>query len=129
MEIYNDSIHSTTGFTPRSALLGTDVPLDVSYRQVILENIRKSQEKSEKRLNEPRKQVNYPVGCKVLVFNASGANRGKLDPLYIGPVKVLRKQSDQMYEVDLHGRPSLQNVRNLRPFQEEAAPLPMPLGH
>lgn len=109
ISIYNSSIHSTTKNTPETGLFNSNKTI----QEKIIKNNRKDQIRNANGKNKHRKASRYKRGDMVLVFNATGPNRKKLDPLYIGPGIVQGKTSNTIYKISLNDKISQQNIRNL----------------
>lgn len=107
---YNKTIHSTTGFQPGYLLHGEKVEVvpeelrvdaDLAQdRLKALDNSQKSFKKNKTRVDKQRKDCEFQVGERVFVNNGSKLNRRKLDPVRVGPVRIVKKASNSMYELE-----------------------------
>jgi len=109
---YNNTIHSSTGFTPNYLLTGGNesfLPEEISDDDLtnLADNREKAFKKSREIHNQNKeyydknvKQIDYKVGDLVYVRSANKLNRDKLDPIRDGPFKIKKKISDVMFLLD-----------------------------
>ena len=107
---YNDTIHTSTGFTPNYLMNGIHpelVPkiLDGKHdflkdREKAFEDLKKSHERNKLRYNKGRIDVEFEAGDEVYVSSGNKLNREKLDELRIGPFRVREKLSKTVYKLE-----------------------------
>lgn len=115
IDIYNETIHSTTKFKPNE--IATQSISD-ELLEMVNENNRKSRQYIEGKANINRKQTDYSPGDHVLIVNEVNPNRKKLDELYRGPAVVVEKLSQSRYLIMNDGQQSIHSVRNLKPVNQ-----------
>jgi hypothetical protein len=80
--------------------------------------LRATKTRSDTQLKEPL--VSFEVGDQVWYFDPNAeAALGKMGIQWIGPVSVVRKLSDVVYELDIdtkYGKSNRLNVKNIRPY-------------
>ena len=116
MREYNATRHSVTGFAPSYLMTGerseivpeellvrTDLAAD---REVAFENSRKDHKRNKTRVDRRRRPKTFEPGELVYVHNGNRINRGKLEEVRVGPVRVGKRISSSMYLVDCGGRKS-----------------------
>lgn len=109
VEIYNETIHSSTNLTPNQL----NNP-DQNNIEMALQNDKASKEKNKKRINKMRKPIKYNVGDRVLILNENALNRDKLAPIYKGPGTIVGNESDSRYRVEYQGKTTTHSARNLK---------------
>lgn len=119
---YNNSMHSSTKFSPRFLLTGVS-----SYENSLknkpnieeaLENSEKSHELNKKIYDQKHQKANFNVGDFVLIDNHT---LGKLEPRRIGPYQIIEKISENFYRINV--KKSLKvndivNAQQLTPYSE-----------
>lgn len=107
---YNSTDHSVTTFSPEYLLFGKirsivptpfepqrDLALD---RQIAFENTIKNHNYNKRLYDKNRKRHDFKEGEYVYVEHTSKINRNKLDEIRIGPLKILKKISNSIFELD-----------------------------
>lgn len=109
---YNNTIHSTTGFTPNYLLTGVNksfLPDEINDNN--LTNLANNREVAFKKSKEIHiqnkeyydrnvKQIDYEVGDLVYVQNSNKLNRNKMDPIRVGPFIIKEKISNVMFRLE-----------------------------
>nr|GFC52419.1 putative reverse transcriptase domain, ribonuclease H-like domain, aspartic peptidase domain protein [Tanacetum cinerariifolium] len=124
---YNNSYHATIKATPFEALYGRKCRLPVCWTEVveaqilgpeliqettekivqIKERMQATRDRQKSYADLKRKPMEFQVGDKVMlkVLPWKGVvrfgKRGKLNPMYVGPFKVLERIGDVTYKLDL----------------------------
>jgi len=113
---YNDTIHSSTGFTPNYLLNGVDntlLPKELDTnnknnlkenRIIAYQNSKKIHEQNKIYYDKNTKKINYKVGDLVYIQNRNKLNRNKLDPVRTGPFQIKEKLSDLVYQIESGSR-------------------------
>ncbi len=107
---YNDTIHSTTQFSPNYLMNGIlpdiapkefmELPDLIADRQLAYKNSIKSHEANKKRYDKNKnRQIPFDVGDYVFVENGNKLNRHKLDKIRIGPFPITKKLSNTVFEL------------------------------
>lgn len=108
---YNNTIHSSTGFSPNYLMNGISpsiIPVEFETkrnfeddRKKAFENSLKAHAANKKRYDEKRIDHSFDIGDKIYVENGNKLNRNKLDEIRIGPYKIVRKVSNTVFEVNV----------------------------
>lgn len=107
---YNDTIHTSTKFSPNYLLNNIDIQIVPDKckvqrnldkdRKIAFENSQNIHEINKKRFDKKRKTPTFAVGDLVYVLHGNNLNRNKLDELRIGPLKIIEKFSNSIYRID-----------------------------
>lgn len=109
---YNNTIHTSTGFSPNYLLTGKDdsiIPTELNKntlenlnfnRSVAIQNSNRSHNINKKYYDKHTKDIEYKENDLVYIQTGSKLNRNKLDPVRIGPFKIKKKISNSIYEID-----------------------------
>jgi transposase InsO family protein len=132
---YNNASHSATGVSPFYAVYGTHLPSGEStrpprepgkapraledaselnrIRQIMAENIAKSQEYQRNRYDEKHKAISFEPGETVMLstrYIQTSRPKKKLDDKFWGPHEVLQKIGKQAYKLKLPAGTSIHPV-------------------
>ena len=131
IEQYNDTPHETTGFSPNHLLFnkkpydsivndGVNLSLE-DVRKIALENSVKNHQVNKVIYDRKHQRFEFKENDKVLVENKNAISRHKLDPIMIGPYKIIKRLSDVSYivECDKKGKTNdIFHITKLRPYNE-----------
>jgi hypothetical protein len=135
VEEYNNTIHSVTQFTPKFLLFGInpfEPIINNSYpnlgdsRKIALENSRKNHELNKLYYDKKHISFSFEKDDLVYVENKNDISRKKLEPLMIGPFKVLKKLSVTSYEIECDKKGKTKDIfhisklRNCNPMQSSS---------
>nr|XP_012145921.1 PREDICTED: uncharacterized protein LOC105663162 [Megachile rotundata]XP_012146599.1 PREDICTED: uncharacterized protein LOC105663296 [Megachile rotundata] len=119
---YNNTIHSSTGFTPNYLLTGKDKSTLLSElnpsnernlkedRLIAFQNSMKAHRQNKNYYDKNTNYIDYKVGDLVYIVNGNKLNRNKLDPIRTGPYKIKNKVSNVIYIVDRGFRKNESNL-------------------
>lgn len=109
---YNNTVHSSTRFSPGYLLFGVEnsvLPKDLSKnniddlnknREIAFENSRNNHDINKYYYDKGTKDIDFKVNDIVYVKNGNKLNRNKMDPIKIGPFKIVKKISNNIFEID-----------------------------
>ncbi|UYV68140.1 hypothetical protein LAZ67_5003163, partial [Cordylochernes scorpioides] len=114
-ESYNETVHTTTGFTPKFLYYGiqpqyiehdtvTHTPIEKA-RKLAIERTIKSHEHSKQLYDIKHPEPIFKEGDQVLVKTFIYPNTGKLTQRYIGPFTILKQLSPVTYEINKSNLP------------------------
>lgn len=111
VQIYNQTIHSSTKSKPDQASITTnpDELESISHASKIVSD------RNLDRINRSRQPMTYQPGQEVMVKNESLPNRKKLAELYRGPATVIDQLSDSLVKVNMNGRVTTHSIRSIKP--------------
>ena len=108
---YNDTIHTTTKFTPNYLLHGLqpnlvpELKLNVNFdlptdRLKAFQNSMQIHNVNRKQFNKNRKIHDFKIGDLVYVNHGNPLNKNKLDEIRTGPFPVVAKISNVLFQID-----------------------------
>lgn len=112
IEEYNNTVHSSTGFTPNYLLTGVDnsilqEKLEINNeknlkenKRIAYENSKKIHEQNKSYYDKKVKNIEYKVGDLVYVQNGNELSRNKLDMIRTGSYRIKEKLSNVIYVID-----------------------------
>ncbi|RWS01610.1 Retrotransposable element Tf2 protein type 1-like protein [Dinothrombium tinctorium] len=130
VEEYNNSPHNVTQFTPKYLLFGLMPfePIAENYypslneaREIAFKNSEIYHKYNKLLYDNHHLQQTLKVGDLVLIENKNKISRKKLDPVMVGPFKIVKKLSEISYEVecDKKGRETdVFHISKLRLYQK-----------
>lgn len=117
---YNNTIHSSTKFSPNYLLHGVNVEIapPIFENKVTLEEARElayanslhSHERNKKIFDKNKKDIIYESGDLVYINHGNKLNKNKLDEIRLGPFHILERISNVMYRVNSGFRKAESNV-------------------
>ena len=119
---YNKTIHSITKYSPLYLLTGTDdSSADCSIdeaREIAKSRTVASFEKAKSRYETSTVKIEFKRGDLVLLKNKMTLRKRKLDPMYVGPFRVVEKKSNVIYEIQrANGGKMMQvHIAKLKPY-------------
>lgn len=112
---YNNSPHSVTKFSPTYLLTGqndsivpdllVDPPNVTADREIALCNTIRNHKYNKKLYDKNKSPVNFSIGDNVYVDNGNKLNRDKLDKLRIGPYRITKRLSNNVFEITVGNGP------------------------
>lgn len=115
---YNDTPHSITKFSPSYLLLGKPSEIIPSVllsppnlaadRELAHNNSLKNHNYNKKLYDKGKSKIEFDVGDMIFVDNGNKLNRKKLDPLRIGPYRIEKRLSNNIFVVKV-GRGPIHN--------------------
>lgn len=118
IEQYNNTIHDSTGFTPKFLMTGekesitpfeNEVELKTA-RRLAFERSKEAHDKNSNRINPSRKNLKLSVGNKVYVGAESKLNRSKLDRIRTGPFEIIEAISPTVFKLNTNKKKSENNI-------------------
>ena len=111
VEEYNNTIHSSTGFTLNYLLTGSDSPMfpdEISNKEdklkdnrlLAFERSKKIHEQNKGYYDKNSKRFEYKINDLVYIQNGNKVNKNKLDPIREGPYKIKEKLSELIFIVE-----------------------------
>lgn len=118
IEEYNNTIHESTGFTPKYLLLGIDTNQTVfdkirnlsEDRERAKRNLTSAIMKNKKRIDVNRRDQKFIVGDKVYVEMKSKLNRSKSDHIREGPYEIVEIISPLLFRLNTNKKRKESNV-------------------
>jgi len=119
---YNNTIHSSTGFTPNYLLTGLNhsfLPDEINdnnltnlanNRKIAFKNSKEIHNRNKEYYDKNVKQIDYKVGDLVYVQSVNKLNKNKIDPIRAGPFKIKEKISNVMFLLDSRFRKKESNI-------------------
>ena len=114
VEEYNNTIHSSTGFSPNYLMNGircSIVPEEflepsdlLNDRRIAYERSKKVHERNKIYYDRNKIEGSFEIGDEIYVENGNKLNRKKLDEIRIGPFPIIKKLSNSVFEVDTGNR-------------------------
>lgn len=127
---YNSTDHSVTSFSPEYLLFGKTSPITPTSlepktnllrdREIAYENTVKNHTYNKQLIDKKRKHHDFKEGDFVYVDHASKINRNKLEEVRIGPLKIIKKISNSIFELDTGHRKKESNMFHI----SKLVPLP-----
>ncbi len=127
---YNNTIHSSTLFSPNFLLHGInvniipekfDIKIDLTKaREEAFQNSLRSHERNKTFYDKNKKEIVYKAGDLVYINHGSKLNKNKLDEIRSGPFEIAERISNVMYRVNSGFRKTESNifhVSKLYPFR------------
>ena len=118
---YNQTIHSTTKYSPLYLLTGYDPDElfddeDVEQaRKIALENSKDAHHKQKLAYDFGRTSLDLKRGDEIYISKGNPLNRKKLDPCYEGPYPVQKVKGQAVVEVNRNGRLEAVHVSKIKP--------------
>lgn len=120
VEQYNSTPHSVTKFPPSYLLTGrrSDIVPDslleppnlAQDRQIALRNSIRYHDYNKKLYDSNKSPIELDVGDSVFIDNGSKLNRNKLDKLRIGPYKIVKRLSNNVFTVNVGRGPQCHRI-------------------
>ncbi|XP_046602694.1 uncharacterized protein LOC107224055 isoform X1 [Neodiprion lecontei] len=132
---YNNTIHSSTGFTPNYLLTGSNksfLPDElndnnlsnlISNREIAFRRSKQIHDQNKEYYDKNVKRIDYKVGDLVYVQSVNKLNKDKLDPIRTGPFRIKKKISDVMFLLNSRARKNESNIfhaSKLVPYFDDA---------
>ncbi|CAB0006121.1 unnamed protein product [Nesidiocoris tenuis] len=129
---YNSTDHSVTTFSPEYLLFGKTSPIVpnslepksdiIRDREAAFENTIKNHNYNKRLYDRNRRHHDFKEGDLVYVDHSSKIQRNKLEEIRIGPLKITKKISNSIFELDTGHRKKESNMFHVSKL------VPVPVG-